>query len=111
MKTRTKRIWTYWNGGDVRLELHEGKPVTLAYCKPTDEGHTGERREYTLDSDGQVFMRYYSFGRDCDGGHSEEGSRVWDGRTYFHADGLMFPKFENFEEPSMWDENAEAMGY
>ena len=83
----------------------------MSYCRPTEEGHEGERREYTLDSDGLVFMRYYTFGRDCDGGHSEEGESVWDGRTLFQAEGLIFPQWKEYETPVVWDEYAQAMNY
>lgn len=107
----TKRFWTWYNGGTVKIELTEGKPVKMSYQHATEEGYTGEYRHYTLIG-GKVYLEFADFGRDCDGYHCVEGNSVWDGRTFFQAEGLFFPKFEEEKERLIvHDEWAVKSGY
>lgn len=102
------RLWTYWNGGYVRLTLKpehtEWNPLTLYHYSKTDEGWSSLAEEYWID-DGYVYSRCTSDGRDCDGRLTRQSTFL----CKLSQIATTFP-YQDLDKSMPWELRVQALG-
>ena len=111
-KSRSVRIWVYWNRGLVRIHLNDGKPLILRCHALTDEGYEEEEVRYQL-TDGLIVAERMLGGRDCDGPYRYTSickCPVYLSSVIPKGNDVLLPVWRLVEE---WqhDAFADAMGY
>jgi hypothetical protein len=67
MKTSVK-IWIFWNGDYVKINLKHGQDFNIYSYQQTEEGFASESHTYYYDApDGIIERAIHTDGRDCDG--------------------------------------------
>ena len=107
------RFWAYWQRGYVRLTLAPNQTLHAAHVEDTDEGWSGEYRQWHWDPNtDMVTMEVTNDGRDCDGRLTTS--------TMYHCPAALIVKAQEEDQKilpwertdsEVYDEYAQAAGY